>query len=150
MTDLYPDEEGYISDGSVIAFCKAAGTIALHSGVTLGATAVSGAVSVVAGTADGDSVAVALKAASTNDYIPVCFYGVVKMVAGDTIDEGDVVKNDASATYVLPIDTLTHDQFTLWRGVVGATTGTAWRLGTAIQAGASSGDELLVLVGGII
>jgi hypothetical protein len=150
MTDLYPDEEGYISDGTVISFCKAAGTIALHSGVTLGTTAVSGAVSVVAGSADSDSVAVALKAANTNDYVPVCFFGIVKMVAGDTINEGDVVMNDASATYVLPIATLTHDEFTLWRGVVGATTGTGWRLGTAIQAGAASGDELLVLIGRIM
>ena len=148
MTDLYPEEEGFISNGSVIGYCKADAAIALHSCVALGSTATSGAILVVAGSADGDSVGVALKAAgAAGDFIPVCFYGVVKMVGGAAINEGDVLKNDASATYVLQIDTLTHDQFTLWRGVVGASTGTAWRLGTALQGFAASGDEGLVLVG---
>lgn len=150
MTDLYPDEEGYICDGNVIAFCKCAATTALHAGVKFGATAVSGAISVLQGAADGDCNGIALKAGATGDYIPVCFYGIVKMIAGDTINEGDALKNDANATYILPIDTFTHDQFSLWRGVVGATTGTIWRLGMALQAGAASGDEFLMLVGRVL
>ena len=146
MTDLYPEEEGYISDGTVIGFCKAAGSIALHSGVFLGATAVSGAVSVVAGSADGDSIAVALKAADTNDTIPVCFHGIVKMVIGDTMTAGDIVKNDASATYVLPL-VYTVDDILKLRGLNG--TGTVIRLGLLMQDGAASGDEALVFIGRI-
>ena len=146
MTDLYPEEEGYISDGTVIGFCKAAGSIALHSGVFLGATAVSGAVSVVAGSADGDSIAVALKAADTNDFIPVCFHGIVKMVIGDTMTAGDIVKNDASATYVLPL-VYTVDDILKLRGLNG--TGTVIRLGLLMQDGAASGDEALVFIGRI-
>lgn len=149
MTDLYPDEEGYICDGNVVAFCKCAGSVPLHSGVKFGSTAVSGAISVLAGAADGDSNGISLKAGNTNDYIPVCFFGVVKMIAGDTIAEQDFLKSDASATYILPLDTFTHDQFSLWRGLVGATTGSIWRLGMALQAGAASGDEFLMLVGRI-
>ena len=146
MTDLYPEEEGYISDGTVIGFCKAAGSIALHSGVFLGATAVSGAVSVVAGSADGDSIAVALKAADTNDFIPVCFHGIVKMIIGDTMTAGDIVKNDASATYVLPL-VYTVDDILKLRGLNG--TGTVIRLGLLMQDGAASGDEALVFIGRI-
>jgi len=144
MTDLYPDEEGYISDGTVIGFCKAAASIALHSGVSIGVTSVSGAVSVLAGAADGDSLAVALKAADTNDFIPVCFHGIVKMVIGDTMTAGDIVMNDASATYVLPI-IFTVDDILKLRGLNG--TGTYIRLGQLMQAGAASGDEALVFIG---
>jgi hypothetical protein len=145
MTDLYPDEEGYISDGKVIGFCKAAGSIALHSGVFLGTTSASGVVSVVAGSAHGDSVAVALKAADTDDYIPVCFHGIVKMVIGDTCTAGDIVMSDASATYVLPLNPFTEDEILKLRSLNG--TGTYCRLGMLLQPGAASGDEALVFIG---
>ena len=145
MTDLYPDEEGYISDGSVIGFCKAGGTITLHQGVFIGATAVSGAVSVIAGSADGDSIAVALKAAATNDMIPVCFHGIVKMIVGDTCTAGDIVMGSATADEVLPLVALTSDQVDLLRGV--SATGTYIRLGLLLQAGAAADDEALVFIG---
>jgi len=148
MTDLYPDEEGYIADGSIVGFCKATAAIPLHSGVKFG-TSVSGVISVTAGAADGDSNGIALKEAAAGDFIPVCFYGVVKILAGAVLAEGDMVKSDASATYVLPIDTLTHDEYVLWRGVSGGVTATAWRLGMTLQAAAASGDEFLLLVGRI-
>ncbi len=147
MTDLYPDEEGYIVDGSVIGFCKATTAITLHSGVKL--SSASGVISITAGSADGDAVGVALKAGDTNDFLPVCFYGVVKMAAGAVFNEGDMVKGAAAPATVLPIDTLTHDQLTLWRGVIGAG-GSAWRLGMALQAAAATSDEFLLLVGRLI
>ena len=150
MTDLYPDEEGYICDGNVVAFCKCAAAVPLHSAVQFGTTAVSGAITVLAGAADGDSNGISLKAGASGDFIPVCFYGVVKMIAGDTFTAGDLLKSDASATYVLPIDTFIHDEFSLWRGVCGETTGTIFRLGMALQQGAASGDEVLMIVGRII
>ena len=144
MTDLYPDEEGYISDGLVIGYCVAAASIALHSGVSIGTTSVAGAVNVLAGAADGDSLAVALKAADTGDFIPVCFHGIVKMVIGDTCTAGDIVKSDASATYVIPI-IQTVDDILKFRGLNG--TGTIIRLGLLMQPGAASGDEALVFIG---
>jgi len=149
MADLYPDEEGYICDGNVIAFCKLAGTTALHEGVKFGTTDASGVISVLAGTAFGDCNAVALKAGVTGEFVPVCFYGVVKMLAGDTLTAGDILKSGTTAQYVLPIDTFTHDQFSLWRGLCGETTGTIFRLGMALQEGAVYGDDLLVLIGRI-
>lgn len=147
MTDLYPSEEGYIADGSVIGFCKATAAIPIHSCVQIASTAVSGEISVTVGAADGDSLGIALKTAEAGDRIPVCFFGIVKMVIAAAVAEGDMVKSDASATYVIPIDTLTHDEFVLWRGVSGGDTATAWRLGMALQGAASSGDEILLLVG---
>lgn len=145
MTDLYPDEEGYISDGAVIGFCKLVNSVALHAGVKMGTTSVSGVVSMVTGASDGDSYGVALKAGVTDDLIPVCFHGIVKMVIGDTCTAGDVVMSDASATYVLPIKAMTEDEILKWRGLNG--TGTYVRLGLLLQNGAASGDEALVFIG---
>ena len=148
MTDLYPDEEGFLSDGCVVGFCQADAAIALHSAVFIGGTSTSGAILVAAGTADGDSVGVALKAASAaGEEIPVCFHGIVKMVIGDTCTAGDIVMNDASATYVLPIKAFTEDEILKLRGLNG--TGTYCRLGLLMQAGAASGDEALVVIGRI-
>lgn len=146
MTDLYPDEEGYISDGAVIGFCKLVNSVALHAAVKMGTTSVSGVVSIVTGASDGDSYGVALKAGVTDDFIPVCFHGIVKMMVGDTMTvAGDLVMNDAKATYVLPIRAMTEDEILKWRGLNG--TGTYIRLGMLMQNGAASGDEALVFIG---
>lgn len=146
--DLYPDEEGHISDGLVIGYCKAQATIVQNQAVYLHATSVSGAVSVAPCAADADSCAVALKAASAGEWIPVCFYGVVKMYGGSTITAGDIVCNDASGLFVgtLPVFT----DVTILAYYAGFKTGgTCYRLGLALQNGnaATTGNELLVLVG---
>ncbi len=145
MTDLYPSEEGYISDGNVIGFCKVQAEVELHEAVFIHGTAVSGEIMVAPAAADGDGCAVTLKAGVAGDHIPVCFFGVVKLMAGAAIDEGDQLKNDSLGTYLLPIDDRDSTAATELRGL--NYTGTGIRLGVALQAGASSGDELLVLVG---
>jgi len=145
MTDLYPDEEGYISDGHVVGFCKVQAAVEIHEVVYVHGTAVSGAISVAPAAADGDGFAVTLKAGAAGDYIPVCFRGVVKMYAGDTITAMDMLQNDAVGTYVLPIPDTTSDEFVEWRGL--NWTGTRQRLGVALQAASTTGDEILVLVG---
>ena len=148
MADNYPSEEGHISDGLVIGFCKATATIELHEAVGIGITAVSNYVSVIPAAADGDAIGVALKAASANEMLPVCFYGVVKMVAGTAITAGQVVRSDSLGTYLLDLaDLSTGTAAPLYVGLNG--TGTALRLGIALQPAASSGDEFLVLVGGL-
>jgi len=149
MTDLYPDEEGHISDGLRIGWCRSSAAIALHSGVFVDATAVSGEIMVTAGAVDGDSIGIALKEATAADqYIPVCFWGVVKFVAGEAFNEGDQIISDESATYGIIIETLTGGQMTCYRGL--NYTGLVCRLGVALQAGAASGDEFLLLVGRVL
>jgi len=147
--DLYPDEEGHISDGLIIGYCKAVDAIVQNQAVKLGITSVAGAVSVVACTGDGDSVGVALKAAAANEWVPVCFYGVVKMYAGDTLTAGGFIMNDSSGIYVLPIPTYNTLSYALYYAA-NFTSGTIYRLGMALQNGnsAATGGELLVLIGG--
>ena len=148
MTDLYPSEEGYISDGYVIGYCKAQMTLELHDSVFIHGTAVSGVISVASAAADGNAIAITLKEAVTGDYIPVCFHGVVKLMAGDTLTGGDQLINDSLGTFVLPMPNTTSSNATVFRGL--NYTGTRLRLGVALQNGAASGDELLVLVGRVI
>lgn len=143
--DVYPDEEGHVSNGYIIGFCKASAAIPIHSAVYIHATQTVGDVYVTAGAADGDSIGVALKEAAANDRIPILFRGVVKMIAGAAATAGDICMNDASATYVIPIKTLTMDQIILMRGL--NFTGTYQRLGMLLQGGDGSGSEVLVLVG---
>lgn len=149
MADLYPDEEGYIADGMLIGFCKAAGSIEINEAVSLGVTGVSGVVSVLAAAALGDACAVALKAAVTDDFIPVCFYGVVKMVVGTaTFTTGAIVYNSAIGTHVEIIpSTDTTPGIIAFRGISGD--GTVFRLGTALQPGSTAADEALILIGGL-
>ena len=148
MTDLYPSEEGYISDGYVIGYCKSQMTLELHDSVFIHGPAVSGVVMVASAAADGNAIAITLKEAVTGDYIPVCFHGVVKLVAGDTLTAGDQLINDSLGTFQLPMPNTTSSNATVFRGL--NYTGTRLRLGVALQNGAASGDELLVLVGRVI
>ncbi len=116
--------------------------------MNIGATLVSDWVSVGAAAADGDAIGVALKAGSAGDVIPVCFYGVMKLKAGGAITAGQILRNDALGTYVLDIaDLATGNAVPVYVGDNG--TGTAFRLGMALQKAASSGDDFLVLVGGL-
>jgi hypothetical protein len=145
MADTYPDEEGYLGKGLVVRMCKANGAIELHSGVFIAATAVNNYISVVAGAADGDSVGIALKAASDGGYLPVAFYGMVKLLAGDTINEQDIIINDSNPTYMLPVPTYTAGQLAVWRSL--NNTGTQCRLGMAVTGAAASGDEFVAIIG---
>lgn len=144
MTDLYPDEEGYIDEGQVVAFCKVQAEVEVHEVVYVHGAAVSGCISVAPAAEDGDGFAVTLKAGEAGEYIPVVLRGVVKIYAGDTITAMDMVQNDALGTYVLPIPAITSDELQEWRGL--NYTGTRQRVGVALQGGVT-GDEILVLVG---
>jgi hypothetical protein len=151
--DLYPSEEGHISDGLIIGFCKCQATISQNAAVFIHSTSVSGAVSVAPSAADNDSCAVALKGGSAGDFIPVCFYGVVKMYGGSTITAGDMVCNDASGYFVAELPnykySLSPTYLAYYKGL--SWSGTVFRLGMALQNGnaATTGNELLVLVGGL-
>lgn len=152
--DLYPDEEGHLSDGLIIGFCKATTTIVQNQAVFLHSTAVSGAVSVAPCTADATGQAVALKAAAAGDWIPVCFYGVVKMYGGSTIVAGDMVCNDASAIFVGTLPAYDYHLSPTYLAYYASNKngGTCYRLGLALQNGngATTGGELLILVGRMV
>lgn len=150
MTDLYPDEEGYISDGTIVGFCKAAGSITLHGAVALGSTGVSSYISVVA-SGVGTGVGIALKAADTNDYIPVAFRGVVKQTVGAaTFSVGKPVR--ASGTTVGVVEaTAALNGTTMLEYVNLGNGGTTnmYRLGFAMQPGTTAGDEVLIMLSGL-
>lgn len=154
MTDLYPDEEGYIGDGLIIGFAKAAGSITLHGAVTIPATGVASYVSVSAA-AYRTGVGIALRAADTNDYIPIVLYGIVKQTVGaatftankivtsaTTAGQVDLVGSVAAATLADLSNNLCS-----WQGVGGGATTFWYRLGLAIQPGTTAGDEALIAVG---
>lgn len=148
-TDNWSSQEGYICQGNVINFVEL-GT-AVVAGEPLGfGTPAANKIVMNLYTGEANGVGVALKGGSTGDKVPVCFYGVVKMVAYSTCTVGGFVS--ASGT---PGTTITYGNVTpltaatasavQWARVTG--TGTAFILGQCLQAGTTLGDELLVLIG---
>lgn len=136
-TDYWPAKEGYIFEGCMVLPCYAsAGSITEMACVKLVATN-AGYISVDHAAAAGDSIGVALRAANTYDIIPVAFNGVVKMIAGCTIALGDAVASGGNESAIV-YDCDTFD------GAAAA----SQHLGTALQAGGTTGDEILVLLGG--
>lgn len=151
--DRYPDEEGHISDGLIIGYCRCQDTILQNQAVLLHATAVTGVVSVAPCAADADSQAVALKAGVAGDRIPVCFYGVVKMYGGSTITAGNIVCNDASGYFVGTLPEYSYNLSPTYLSYYAGLdrSGTVFRLGMALQNQntATTGGELLILIGGL-
>ena len=141
--DYWPQEEGYIVEGSPVMMCQTAGTITEMACVEINAGG-SGYVLVDHGAAMGDAIGVALRACTvTGQMIPVAFGGVVKMLADSTIicqqpllsngsDDAKVVRMNAAAN--VGSDDLYFNE------------GYAWILGMALQAGITDGDEILVLL----
>jgi len=152
MTDMWDTQEGYISAGTDIGFCTLGTAVVAGDCVTFGTSAANQVV-VNLWAAFADSVGVAMKGGVTGDRIPVIFYGVVKMVAHQTVTVGQCVSNSATAgttiTYgnVIPIAINTGGTSDTLFALVNAT-GTQHILGLALQDGATPGDEILVLIGG--
>jgi hypothetical protein len=138
-TDYWPQEEGYIVEGSPVMMCKAGGSIGEMDCVYLSATA-SGCVTVATNALWGDSIGVALRSATTGQMVPVAFDGIVKLIANATIALGQMVCNAAAATAKI-IDTPVS------ANCIKGDTGTAYILGTALQAAVTHGDEILVMLG---
>ena len=152
MTDMWDSEEGYIALGTDIGFCTLGSAVVAGECVKFG-TSVANQIVVAKWTASGDSIGVAKKGGVTGDVIPVVFYGIVKLVAAQTVTVGQCLQNAATAGTTItwgncvPIANLST-------GTAAPTqcnqngTGTAHLLGLALQDGATPGDEILVLVGG--
>ena len=137
--DYWPSEEGYIVEGSPVMMCVAGGTITENACVKCSATTV-GQVTVTESTTWGECIAVALRAASTGEIVPVAFEGIVKMLSDATLALGQHVASSAAGANKL-IDTPTSANIRL------GTNGTSWVMGTLLQAAATEADEVLLWIG---
>ena len=143
-TDYWPQEEGYIVEGSPVLMCKTAGTCTEMACMKIQAGG-AGYVQTVPSAAAGDSIGVALRACTvTGAYVPVAFGGVVKMLADSTIVVQQPLFSAGSDTSkVIGMDVaLNMGSNDLYFNIAG----TAWLLGMALQAGITDGDEILVLL----
>jgi hypothetical protein len=140
VTDYWPQEEGYIVEGSPVVLCKATSAITEMACVRLTATT-AGQVSVGVGAAWGDCIGVALRACDNGGMVPVAFSGVVKMLADATLALGQHVCNQATGGNKI------IDAPAVANVKLGAN-GSAYLLGTALQAAFNDGeDEILILLG---
>jgi len=139
--DYWPQEEGYIVEGAPVMMCKSAGTITEMANVKISATAV-GCVTVDHSAVWGDCIGVALRASTTaGQMIPVAFEGIVKVLTDATLALGQTVCNQAGESNKV-IDTPASAN--LMQGDDG---GTAYVLGTLMQAATTEGDEVLMMLG---
>ncbi|MHA2136137.1 MAG: capsid cement protein [Candidatus Thorarchaeota archaeon] len=141
MTDYYPDEEGYVDEGYAIGWFYPDAAINEGASVFLTGTT-SGQIRCRTVAAFGEGVGVALRAATgagAPARIPVAILGVVKMMACGTIAVGDMVGSGATTGLVHEFNDESDNLMGLG--------GTAYILGLALQAPATTGDEILVLVG---
>ena len=151
--DQWETQEGYICQGNVIGFVELGAPAVAGEALQWGTPAANKVVMIKKSEA-ADSCAVSLKGGTTGDKIPAVFYGVVKMCAYSTITVGDPVINSktegATVTYgnVTPLTaegtTCNHGYYLKHNNG----TGTAYILGMALQAATTTGNELLILVGG--
>ena len=136
-SDYWPQEEGYIVEGSPVVMCLSTSVITEMAAVRLTATT-AGCVSVGVGAAWGDCIGVALRACSSGQYVPVAFKGIVKMLADATLALGAHCCNQATGGNKI-IDAPAAANIML------GDNGTAYILGTTLQAAADDEDEILIL-----
>jgi hypothetical protein len=145
--DAYAEEDGVLLDGFSIGFCTLVNVVAGLQQVALGATQVVGTVSVLAGSAQGDSVGIAMKGGNTGDVVPVLLYGVAKLTIIGTGVAGVSVESGVTSGQAVPVATQTAGAFTRYKTF--NWTGTAFILGKMLQTAATSGDSVLVLINAI-
>lgn len=136
MTDKWPDEEGFISEGEIVSLFKA--TAAITKGTLVRLT---GDLEVQPAILDSDPIGVALKDASSGESVPVCIHGVCKVKAGGAITRGKAIKSDASARAIELSDQAVDEggtaTYTIWYGR---------KAGIALQAAAAADDWILIFV----
>lgn len=143
VTDRWPDEEGYIVEGIVIGFCEAGNTLTANRGCARG-TAATGKIVVTTPAGVGDSVGVALKAASAGEKVPVAFSGVIKMVSTGTFNAGEFITGGAAGRAKCGQAAANTSSLNLFKAA--GSTG-SYILGMALQTAAAEGDECLILLG---
>ena len=136
MTDKWPSEEGFISEGEIVSLFKA--TAAVSKGTLVRLT---GDLEVQPATANSDPVGVALKDGATGEIVPVCIHGVCKVKAGGAITVGKAVKSDDNARAVVLSDQAVNEG-----GTNTYTIYYARKAGVALQAASVADDWILVFV----
>lgn len=140
MTDLWPDEEGLIVAGLDVGFFYANNTVTEGSPVKL-ATGTSGYIKCQNGAAVGDAIGVALKSASSTEYVPIALTGVIKIVmctGGEgAVTTGDFLINSLTQVCKASGASTNYKAFG----------GSSYMLGLALQPGTATGDELLMWLG---
>jgi len=147
VVDWYPNKDGYVDDGHVVAFCYAEDvTMAAGAFVRFGATTRSNYVSVRVSDDCCDAVGMCLRTpVAIGDVVPVAFMGVVKTAVYSTIGIGDLVGN-ASTLVSAIVECPDSYGAILLRHNGNAGNFTARIVGTALQGGGVA-DEILVLLG---
>lgn len=136
MTDKWPSEEGFISEGEIVSLFKA--TAAVSKGTLVRLT---GDLEVQPAIASSDPIGVALKDAATGETVPVCIHGVCKVKAGGAITVGKAVKSDDNARAVVLSDQAVNEG-----GTNTYTIYYARKAGVALQAASVADDWILVFV----
>ena len=137
--DYWPQEEGYIVEGTPVMMCYAAAAVGEMSCVKLSATT-AGRIDIAASAAAGDSIGVALRATAGGAMIPIAFGGIVKMLAGGTLVLGTPVISHGSDTAAIV------DPNTSVNVMVGDN-GTQRILGLTLHECETIADEVLILLG---
>lgn len=139
--DYWPQEEGYIVEGSPVMMCETAGTITEMACVEINNAGAAGPVLVDHGSNVGDSIGVALRADTVGgQMIPVAFGGIVKMLAaGAFVVQEPVISNGADTSAVIKVSTYGSNDLYF-------NAGTVWILGLALQAAVNVNDEVLILL----
>lgn len=99
-------------------------------------------VPVTVSAAIGDGIGVALKTGAAGEYVPVLFYGAIKLDTSAAVTIGKFVVNASGGATVVQICPVGSDISATLK-VFG---GSSYVLGLALQT-ATSGDEIVVLVG---
>ena len=137
--DYWPQEEGYIVEGSPVMMCVAGGTITENGCVKISATT-AGQVTVTESATWGECIAVALRAGSTGEMVPVAFEGVVKMLSDATMALGlHVCSSGATGNKLIDGPATANVKLN--------GQGTAWLMGTLLQEATKPGDEVLLWIG---
>ncbi|MEM2917795.1 MAG: DUF2190 family protein [Candidatus Bathyarchaeia archaeon] len=136
MTDKWPNEEGFVSEGEIVSLFKATANIAKGTLVQL-----TGDLEVQPATANSDPIGVALKDASNGDIVPICLHGVCKVKAGAAITRGKAVKSDANARAIELTDQNVNEG-----GTNTYTIYYARKVGIALQSATAADDWILVFV----
>lgn len=141
VTDYWPQEEGYIVEGSPVMMCQTGDTIVEMACVKItGSTA--GHVLVDHSAAACDSIGVCLRACTvTGQMVPVAFGGVVKMTSSGAFGVQEPVGSTGTDTSQVVALLGAHGSDDLYFNE-----GTAWMLGHALHAAAGAGDDILILL----
>ncbi len=136
MTDKWPEEEGFVSEGEIVSLFRATAAITRGTLVQL-----TGDLEVQPAVANSDPIGVALKDVESGESLPVCIHGVCKVKAGGAITRGKAVKSDASARAIE-----LGDQAVDEGGTATYTIYYARKAGVALQAAAAADDWILIFV----